>query len=43
MLRQSLKGLNGGEAALETAGIDPARRGETLIVAEFVALARALP
>ena len=43
MLRQSLKGLNGGEAALAIAGIDPARRGETLTVAEFVAVARALP
>ena len=43
MLRQSLKGLNGGEAALAIAGINPARRGETLTVAEFVAVARALP
>jgi 16S rRNA (adenine1518-N6/adenine1519-N6)-dimethyltransferase len=42
MLRQSLKGLAGGLAALETAGIDPSRRAETLSVAEFVAVARAL-
>jgi 16S rRNA (adenine1518-N6/adenine1519-N6)-dimethyltransferase len=41
MLRGSLKGL-GGAALLEAAGIDPARRAETLCVAEFVALLRAL-
>lgn len=43
MLRQSLKGLSGGEAALEAAGIDATRRGETLSVAEFVTVARCLP
>lgn len=41
MLRQSLKPL-GGEALLTSVGIDPARRAETLSVAEFCALARAL-
>jgi 16S rRNA (adenine1518-N6/adenine1519-N6)-dimethyltransferase len=40
MLRQSLKPL-GGEKLLETTGIDPTRRAETLSVAEFVALANA--
>jgi 16S rRNA (adenine1518-N6/adenine1519-N6)-dimethyltransferase len=39
MLRQSLKSV-GGIALLEKAGIDGARRAETLSVAEFVALAR---
>jgi 16S rRNA (adenine1518-N6/adenine1519-N6)-dimethyltransferase len=42
MLRQSLKGLPGALAALERLKIDPARRAETLSVAEFVALAREL-
>jgi 16S rRNA (adenine1518-N6/adenine1519-N6)-dimethyltransferase len=42
MLRQSLKGLPGALAALEGLGVDPQRRAETLSVAEFVALARAL-
>jgi 16S rRNA (adenine1518-N6/adenine1519-N6)-dimethyltransferase len=42
MLRQSLKGLPGALAALETLGIDPSRRAETLSVAEFVAIARVL-
>jgi len=42
MLRQSLKGLPGALAALEQAGIDPARRAETLSVEEFVTVARAL-
>lgn len=42
MLRQSLKGLEGALGALETLGIDPQRRAETLTVDEFVALARAL-
>jgi 16S rRNA (adenine1518-N6/adenine1519-N6)-dimethyltransferase len=37
MLRGSLKAL-GGAALLEAAGIDPARRAETLSVAEFVHL-----
>ncbi|EDQ33820.1 dimethyladenosine transferase [Hoeflea phototrophica DFL-43] len=41
MLRQSLKPL-GGEALLESVGIDPARRAETLSVEEFCALARAI-
>lgn len=38
MLRQSVKSL-GGEALLSKAGIDPARRAETLSVEEFVSLA----
>jgi len=42
MLRQSLKGLPGALEALERLGIDSQRRAETLCVAEFVALARAL-
>ncbi len=42
MLRQSLKGLPGALSALETLGIDPARRAETLSVAEFVSVARVL-
>ena len=42
MLRQSLKGLPGALAALETLGIDTARRAETLDIAEFVAIARIL-
>jgi 16S rRNA (adenine1518-N6/adenine1519-N6)-dimethyltransferase len=42
MLRQSLKGMAGALAALETLGIDPQRRAETLSVDEFVAVARAL-
>jgi 16S rRNA (adenine1518-N6/adenine1519-N6)-dimethyltransferase len=42
MLRQSLKALPGGEAAMEACGIDPTRRAETLEIAEFVALARVL-
>ena len=41
MLRQSLKSV-GGAALLEKAGIDGARRAETLSVEEFVALARLL-
>lgn len=40
MLRQSLKALPGGLAALEASGINSARRAETLSIAEFVALAR---
>jgi 16S rRNA (adenine1518-N6/adenine1519-N6)-dimethyltransferase len=40
MLRQSLKALSGGLAALEKTGIDSTRRAETLSIAEFVALAR---
>ena len=42
MLRQSLKGLPGALDALETLGIDPQRRAETLSVAEFVGVAREL-
>ena len=42
MLRQSLKGLPGALDALETLGIDPKRRAETLDVADFVAIARVL-
>ena len=42
MLRQSLKGLAGALEALETVGIDPQRRAETLSVEEFVAVARTL-
>jgi len=42
MLRQSLKSLPGALGALETLGIDPARRAETLDVGEFVAIARLL-
>jgi 16S rRNA (adenine1518-N6/adenine1519-N6)-dimethyltransferase len=42
MLRQSLKALPGAVEALETLGIDPQRRAETLSVAEFVDLAREL-
>ena len=42
MLRSSLKGLPGAVEALAELGIDPQRRGETLSVEQFVALARAL-
>ena len=42
MLRQSLKGLPGALEALVRLDIDPTRRAETLSVAEFVAIARAL-
>ena len=42
MLRQSLKGLAGALEALETLGIDPERRAETLSVAEFTDIARVL-
>ena len=42
MLRQSLKGVPGALAAMETLGIDSSRRAETVSVAEFVSLARAL-
>jgi len=41
MLRQSLKSL-GGEALLARAGIDPARRAETLSVEEFCRIANLL-
>jgi 16S rRNA (adenine1518-N6/adenine1519-N6)-dimethyltransferase len=42
MLRQSLKGVPGALEALDTLGIDPQRRAETLSVAEFVNIASAL-
>lgn len=42
MLRQSLKAIAGAQEAMTAIGIDPTRRAETLSVAEFVALARAL-
>lgn len=42
MLRQSLKGVPGALAALETLGIDPQRRAETVTVTEYVAIARLL-
>jgi 16S rRNA (adenine1518-N6/adenine1519-N6)-dimethyltransferase len=42
MLRQSVKGLPGALDALASLNIDPARRAETLSVAEFVAVARVL-
>src|SRR5699024_6396677 len=42
MLRQSLKALPGALAALETLGIDPQRRAETLTVQQFVAIAGVL-
>jgi 16S rRNA (adenine1518-N6/adenine1519-N6)-dimethyltransferase len=41
MLRQSLKSIGDAARMLETAGIDPTRRAETLSVEEFCALARA--
>jgi 16S rRNA (adenine1518-N6/adenine1519-N6)-dimethyltransferase len=40
MLRQSVKSL-GGEALLDSVGIDPTRRAETLSVEEFTRLANA--
>ncbi|MGB3752324.1 MAG: 16S rRNA (adenine(1518)-N(6)/adenine(1519)-N(6))-dimethyltransferase RsmA [Parerythrobacter sp.] len=43
MLRQSLKSLPGAVEALETVGIEPTRRAETLSVGEFVQVARELP
>lgn len=42
MLRSSLKQFPGTLGALETLGIDPQRRAETLSVAEFVEVARLL-
>jgi 16S rRNA (adenine1518-N6/adenine1519-N6)-dimethyltransferase len=42
MLRRSLAGLPGAVAGLETLGIDPERRAETLAVSDFVNLARLL-
>lgn len=42
MLRQSLKSVSGALDVLDSLGIDPQRRAETLDVAEYVAIARAL-
>ena len=42
MLRSSLKSVPGALEALDSLGIDPRRRAETLEVGDFVALARAL-
>ena len=42
-LRNALKAMPGAREALDSAGIDPQRRGETLSVAEFAAVERALP
>jgi 16S rRNA (adenine1518-N6/adenine1519-N6)-dimethyltransferase len=42
MLRSSLKPL-GGEALLQSAGIDPNARAETIPVDGFLRLAEALP
>jgi 16S rRNA (adenine1518-N6/adenine1519-N6)-dimethyltransferase len=42
MLRQSVKGLPGANEALDLLGIDASRRAETLSVAEFTSIARAL-
>ena len=42
MLRSSLKAMPGALEALETLGIDPQRRAETLSVSEYVEVARAL-
>jgi 16S rRNA (adenine1518-N6/adenine1519-N6)-dimethyltransferase len=42
MLRQSLKGVPGALEALMALGIDPERRAETLEVADFVNIAKAL-
>lgn len=42
MLRQSLKGVPGALDALEALGIDAQRRAETLSVAEFTTIAKAL-
>ena len=42
MLRSSMKPVAGALDAMQALGMDPERRGETLSVAEFVKLARAL-
>ncbi len=42
MLRSSLKTVHGAVEALVRLGIDPERRAETLSVADYIALARAL-
>jgi 16S rRNA (adenine1518-N6/adenine1519-N6)-dimethyltransferase len=41
-LWNALKSLSGGREALQKAGIDPQRRGETLTVEEFASIERAL-
>lgn len=43
MLRQSLKSMPGAIDALAAVDIDPQRRAETVTIAEWIALARALP
>jgi len=42
MLRQSIKGISGALDALDALGIETTRRAETLSVAEFVGVAKAL-
>lgn len=42
MLRRSIASVRGAPEALDSLGIDPERRAETLSVAEFVAIARLL-
>ncbi len=42
MLRQSLKGVPGALAALDALGIETARRAETVPVADWIAVARAM-
>lgn len=42
MLRQSLKSVSGALDALETVGIDPTRRAETVSVSEYIKLAQHL-
>jgi 16S rRNA (adenine1518-N6/adenine1519-N6)-dimethyltransferase len=42
MLRQSLKSVPGAIDALTALGIDETRRAETLTIAEWISLARAL-
>ena len=42
MLRQSLKGVPGALPALAALDIDPARRAETLDIAEFIAIAKVM-
>ncbi len=42
MLRQSLKGVRGAIEALNTAGIDPERRAETLSIEDFINLGQIL-
>ena len=42
MLRQSMKSIQGADAAMEACGIESTQRAETLTVEEFVGLARVL-